>query len=209
MNQFASSPTDTATALIEAGRFLFSRKGYDGASVRDITSTAGANLGAITYHFGSKRAFYEIVLTETLRPLVDRVGAAATGEGSALDRIEAVVDTFFDHLARYPELPRLLLQEVTAGRHPPAEVIRILQRNAAYLGGLVQEGQEDGSIRTGHPFLMAISVVSQPVYLSLIAPLVSEVAGVDLANPVVRGQVALHVKSFARAALERRDERIR
>ena len=44
--------------LIEAARQQFARVGFDAASVRDITARAHANLGAITYHFGSKEALY-------------------------------------------------------------------------------------------------------------------------------------------------------
>ena len=52
----------TRAALTDAGRSLFAKRGYDGASVRDITRLAGTNLGSVTFHFGSKRALYGAVL---------------------------------------------------------------------------------------------------------------------------------------------------
>jgi AcrR family transcriptional regulator len=56
------SEPGTAAALLEAGRVLFAERGYEGASVRAITAHACANLGAITYHFGSKRDLYDRVV---------------------------------------------------------------------------------------------------------------------------------------------------
>jgi len=197
---------DTRAALMAAGRHAFAGRGFDGASVRDITREAGVNLGAITYHFGSKRALYEAVLTSGLTPMVERVGTVAMGPGTPLDRLDAVVDVFFDHMGANPDLPRLLLQEVAAGKQPPAAVVAILQKNAAYLVRIVSEGWADGSVRRGHPVLTALSVVAQPIYMTVMAPMLREVGGVDLADPGTRRSAAEHVKRFVRTGLSVRQE---
>src|SRR5690606_10168216 len=102
--QLGSRPTDnsdarrgaTRDALIAAGRARFARHGYDGASVRAITARAGANLGAITYHFGSKRALDDEVVRRCLEPLADRVLSLARGGSAPLDRIETVARAFVE-----------------------------------------------------------------------------------------------------------------
>ena len=197
---------ETRTALLRAGRRLFASRGFDGASVREITREAEANLGAVTYHFGSKRALYQEVLAAGLSPLVDRIGDAAEGEGAPLDRLQAVVDVFFDHLAANPDLPHLLLQEVAAGKAPPPEVVAILRRNVGHISRILTQGHDDGSVRRGHPMLSAVSVASQPLYMTLVAPLLRDVGGVDLRDPATRRMAADHVKAFVRAGLESREE---
>ena len=197
---------ETRATLVRSGKRLFATRGFDGTSVRDITRDAGTNLGSITYHFGTKRALYEAVLKSGLTPLVERVGIAASKEGPALDRLEAVLDVFFDHLAANPEIPRLLFQEVAAGKKPPAEVVAILKRNAGHIAGILTEGREAGTVRPGHPLLSAVSVASQPLFLTVMAPLLHEVGGVDLQDPATRRVVADHVKAFVRAGLESREE---
>ena len=208
---------ETRASLVQAGLTLFARRGFDGTSIREVTREAGVNLGAVTYHFGSKRKLYETVLEAGLSPLVDRVEEAAHREGPALDRIDAVVDVFFDHLAANPALPHLLLQEVAAGKRPPDVVISILRRNVANLLAILSEGWAQGSIRSPssqsgaeaggqHPVLFALSVASQPIYLSVISPLLKEVGGLDLQDDDTRRLVAHHVKTFVRAGLESREE---
>ena len=59
----------TAESLLDVGQRLFAERGYDASSVRDITGSAGANVGAVTYHFGSKEALYQAVLERALAPL--------------------------------------------------------------------------------------------------------------------------------------------
>ena len=82
--------------------------------MRAITREGGANLGAVTYHFGSKRELYAAVLEQGLRPLAARVHAVAQAEGTGLERMLGVVKAYFDHLAENPDLPHLLLQEIAA-----------------------------------------------------------------------------------------------
>jgi AcrR family transcriptional regulator len=186
---------------VAAGRKLFSQRGYDGASVRAITREAGANLGAVTYHFGSKRSLYAAVLEQELRPLATRVLAVVRSEGSALDRMLGVVEAYFDHLGEHPDLPRLLLQEVAAGKQPPPVVIDILRSVKEAIAGLQVQGVGDGSMRRGHPVLTALSVVSQPVYLALVAPLLRTVGPIDLTRPEARRMALDHTLAFVRAGL--------
>jgi AcrR family transcriptional regulator len=197
----AARGEQTRAALLRSARNIFARKGFDGGSVRAITRQAGTNLGAITYHFGSKRALYEEVLRAGLAPLADRLEALAGEPGTASDRLERVVDAFLDHLGANPDLPRLLLQEVASGKRPPPAVLQILQRNIRHVTSILAEGHGDGSLRKADPLLSAVSIASQPIYLSIMAPVLREATGLDLRDPATRALAAQHVKQFIRAGL--------
>src|SRR5690606_33782269 len=115
----ATNPSTDATtreALLTTARRLFAHQGYDATSIREITREAGANLGAVTYHFGSKQALYHAVLEQALEPFADRIVGAATGPGTPLERVTAVVGEYFDLLAETEDLPFLLIQEMMARR---------------------------------------------------------------------------------------------
>ena len=198
--------SDTQSVILDAARQLFARHGYDGASVRAITQRAGVNLGAITYHFGSKRGLYTAVLEDGVRPLARRVARAAQADGTARERMLGVVEAYFDHFTDHPDLPHLLLQEVAAGKEPPDVILEIVQSVKQTIASLQMEGVEDGSVRTGHPVLTALSVVSQPIYMTLVAPLLRRVAGVDLTDPEDRRQVVAHTLAFVEAGLRQHRE---
>jgi len=197
------APVGAATRadLMAAGRRLFARRGYDGASIRAITREAGTNLGAVTYHFGSKRGLYAAVLEQGLRPIAARVDAAVRSEGTALDRMLRVVEAYFAHFEEHPDPPHLLLQEVAAGKQPPDVVLEILRSVREGIAGLQVEGVTDGSVRAGHPVLTALSVVSQPIYLALVSPLLRTVGPVDLMDPATRRLALEHTLAFVRAGL--------
>lgn len=191
----------TREDLLSAGRRLFAQRGYDGASVRAITREGGANLGAVTYHFGSKRGLYAAVLEQGLRPLAARVHAVARADGTGLERMLGVVRAYFDHLGENPDLPHLLLQEIAAGKQPPPVVVEIVRSLKEAIAGLQTQGAADGSMRNCHPVLTALSVVSQPVYLALVAPLLRTVGPIDLARPATRRMALEHTLAFVRAGL--------
>ncbi|HET9986845.1 MAG TPA: TetR family transcriptional regulator [Longimicrobiales bacterium] len=192
---------DTADALLRAGRALFAHHGYDGASVRAITDSAGANLGAITYHFGSKRNLYGAVLRECIAPLAERIRAAVASPAPPLERVEAVVRAYFRYMLDTPELPRLLMQELVMGREPADEVAAAIRPVLGALRGVVLEGQADGTIREGDPALMAMSIVSQPLHMILGQRLLAKVAGVELRDPETRERLMAHAARFARNGL--------
>jgi AcrR family transcriptional regulator len=191
---------DTRSALIAVARKVFAQEGYNGASIRRITSEAGANLGAVTYHFGSKRQLYVEVLRTVMGPILPRVRGAAAGEGTGLERLVDAVRAFFEHLSENPDQPGLMMQEIAAGRSAPAPVLEVVRETFSTLMGLVEAGQRDGSIRAGSPPLLTLSSVAQPVYFTLARKLAPAIVG-PLLDDRARDQVADHVIEFVRRGL--------
>lgn len=64
----AASET-TKQALLDAAERLIAQHGVDAASVRAITEAAGANLAAVSYHFGSKNGLVRSVFERRLVPI--------------------------------------------------------------------------------------------------------------------------------------------
>lgn len=54
----SSATDDTRNRLLEAAGEIFAAKGFQAATVREISQKAGANLAAINYHFGDKMQLY-------------------------------------------------------------------------------------------------------------------------------------------------------
>lgn len=68
-----SGPEATRAALIDAGLDLFGRLGFAATSTRAVAKAAGANVAAISYHFGSKEGLHAACGAEVAR----RLGATA------------------------------------------------------------------------------------------------------------------------------------
>ena|SRR5687767_15356794 len=70
----------TTTALVEAGRRLFARDGYEGANLDEVARTAGVTKGALYHHFANKRDLFRAVFEAEERALARTCAAAYTRE---------------------------------------------------------------------------------------------------------------------------------
>lgn len=106
----------TRERIMTSAERLFSKRGIDAVSVRDITDAAKVNSAAIHYHFGSKRGLVEALLTRWAGELVER-------RGRLLDTVE--------------EAPELRLRDVVEVLVAPmVELATARRRGGGYVGFL-------------------------------------------------------------------------
>jgi len=61
--------TRTKCLILNTAERLFAERGFSDVSLRQIIAAAGVNLAAVHYHFGSKEALIDEVLTRRISPL--------------------------------------------------------------------------------------------------------------------------------------------
>src|SRR5436853_4419176 len=95
MNDRAAATTER---IMDAAERLFADHGFEGTSIRDIVEAAKVNLAAIHYHFRSKEALLEAVLTRRISIVnearLQRLQAVETAAGSRSPSVEAVLRAF-------------------------------------------------------------------------------------------------------------------
>jgi len=63
----------TKNKILDAAENLFANKGFNGTSLREITSLADVNLAAVNYHFGSKKELIKAVMSRYMNELSPRL----------------------------------------------------------------------------------------------------------------------------------------
>jgi len=124
-------PHETRTRILDAAEELFMQHGFEGTSMRALTTRAGVNLAAVNYHFGSKDALIEAVFRRRLDP----VNLARIAE---LEKLEANGNLSAEKIIRAFIVPSLRLVEDAKGGgrnfirllgrsySEPAKAIRVL-----------------------------------------------------------------------------------
>ncbi|MFT5577593.1 MAG: AcrR family transcriptional regulator [Paraglaciecola psychrophila] len=108
--------TETMRAsLIEAGKSLFSDRGFDAVSVRDIESLAGAKRNSLSYHFGDKETLWKASADAicSLMKLEFDKRLAIMKEISQQETLALLVRFYVRFHAHNPQLSRLMSQEAT------------------------------------------------------------------------------------------------
>jgi AcrR family transcriptional regulator len=94
----------TRERILDAAERLFAERGFDGASLRAITSGAGVNLAAVNYHFRSKNDLIHEVFACRLAPINARriamLDACEAEAGNGVVPLEEVVRAFVEPLLR-------------------------------------------------------------------------------------------------------------
>jgi len=106
----------TRARLIDAGMAVFLARGYDGASLSEVTERADLGTGTLYLYFEDKRALYEAIARRTLAGLVERWQRRAAQEPAGAARVLAMVEVFLEFLTGKPEQARLFLLD-----GPPVE----------------------------------------------------------------------------------------
>ena len=60
---------DTKARLLDSAEKLFGMNGFEGTSLRDITTEAEVNLAAVNYHFQSKDSLIDAVIARRIEPV--------------------------------------------------------------------------------------------------------------------------------------------
>ncbi len=107
--------TDTTAAISRAALQRFAAQGFEATSLREIAGDAGVDVALISYRFGGKHGLWKDIVSQAgadLREALER----ATGDsdaGDAEQRLDYSARTFLAYLLDRPEVPRLLLRDIT------------------------------------------------------------------------------------------------
>jgi len=195
--------------LLEAAEELFSERGFDGTTVRELAAAANCNVAAVNYYFGGKDKLYEAVWRRQLQRIRDRRIASVEAvmeqrdvEPSLEGLIRSYANAFLEPLADEQKGCRhlqLMAREMVERRLPRSlfieemviPVMRVLEKAFCRLyPGL---GQKDAQ-------LVILSIVGQLVHMVMVRAMFEErgvawLAGLDL------GEVVEHIVRFSSAGV--------
>ncbi len=116
----------TRSRILRAALEVFATRGFEAASLREITDRAEANVAAVHYHFGSREALAQEVLRAVAGPLnrlrleaLDRACAAGRPDLAAV--VEALVGPPVTMSFEATGESRLLIRLLVQARAPPRE----------------------------------------------------------------------------------------
>jgi AcrR family transcriptional regulator len=96
------SATARRAQLIDVGRIVFAKRGYEAASLEEIADRAKVSRPVLYEHFGGKEGLYAVVIDREMEYLVRRI-AEAIASGSPRERIEAAALAFLSYVKDHPD----------------------------------------------------------------------------------------------------------
>ena len=153
----AAPAGDARECLLTTAMRLFSEKGFDTVSVRDICSASKTNISLVSYYFGGKEGLYRSVLEEhmtrfrsQLEAAMDRFGNEKMTREVFQREIRAIVEVVVQLNIDHPEFGPIMLRE-RIDKMPHAREIhmRTARPLADRLEKLMKDAQDAGILRAG------------------------------------------------------------
>lgn len=215
MPEESHQPDSTKEALLQAAAPIFARKGYSLARVRDIAASAGTNVAAVNYHFGSKEGLYTSVLRRLISaaiekfPLAGPPGVAELGVEQRFTRavsslvqrvtVAVSVDVVSEIMVREMAHPTMALDQI---------VKELIKPQFHQMSGIISEllgpDAKQREIETA-----TFSVVGQCLFYLLGRPLIERLAPEVLpGSEADLERLSRHITAFSIAGLMETRRRI-
>jgi len=104
---------DKRQRIRAAARELFSKHGYESATLRQIAKRAHVGLGTLFNYAQDKRDLVFLIFNEELAAVTELALKAADSPTSLVDQLSAIYEPHYQYFSENPPLSRVLLKELT------------------------------------------------------------------------------------------------
>lgn len=121
--------------IIKAGKKVFTLKGREAASLKEIAEEAKVNKVLLLYYYSSKQSLYDKVFENTVCKVLTRIISAISPGNNLYSSIDSFTNTVVDLYNEDPTSINFLIQELN---HNPASFLKYMKSNKG-LSDLLRE----------------------------------------------------------------------
>jgi AcrR family transcriptional regulator len=138
---------DRRKEILDAARVIFSEKGFERTSMAEIAAKVGVVEGALYKHFGGKRELLFEATRAFYEPLIEATSAELSGISGARNRLRFVIFRQLQAFVRYPEMCRLIMQDIRPHEDYYGSVVRELnKKSTSAVVGILEQARSDGEL---------------------------------------------------------------
>jgi len=139
--------------LLNAGKSLFAKSGYEGTSTAAIAREAGSSESQLIRYFGGKAGLLEAIFNDSWTSLHSLVGPALEGAPHGREGILRLLTLMTRALSQDEDIAFLFLFEGRRmrGNVPAVQLSKGFMEFMKVIDAQIDRGREDGSFRTDVP----------------------------------------------------------
>jgi TetR/AcrR family transcriptional regulator len=190
----------TQNKIAETAQELFLEKGFDGVRMQELADRAGVNKGLLHHYFKNKQSLFDEVFAKAIDQLFGKIEVSLANEGSLEDKINLIIDAYFDMLLSNPKLPIFVLFELN--KEP--ELFHKLfstDRISILINGLKKENKKINDKNAIHIILTIVSLsvfpfMARPIVIKMVKNEENFSQLIEERRPMIKLLVSNLVKSL-------------
>lgn len=193
--------------ILQAALDEFVQYGKKGARMQAIADKAGVNKAMLHYYFSSKENLHQEVIQRVINHAFSEISATIEANKEPKEQVRALIGTYYDFIAAFPELPHLILHEINSN---PVEIASLFSHiiigdNQApqTILHVIRQGTEQKQFREVDPRQFLITILSSVIFFFVGKPLLTRVLGIEDEEAFIR-QRKQHVLDVLLTSLERK-----
>ncbi|MBA4000176.1 TetR/AcrR family transcriptional regulator [Brevundimonas sp.] len=148
LNRRQAAKVRTRQKVLDAARDLFSERGYDPATIRDIAKGAGMSTGAVFANFQDKAELFEAVLAENMERLTEVVRASAAPSGPVKARLTTALDAGYHHtLGHLPLMQAIVARSWFQPQEAEQRARGFTKGLLSVIGEVLRDGVRSGELK--------------------------------------------------------------
>src|ERR1700674_623214 len=138
---------------------VFSEKGYEGASIRDISRASGVSLAGLYYYIKSKQELLYLIQIYTFKTILARLEKRLDGVAAPVEKLHILVQNHLEYFLRHPLEMKVLSHEDEAleGEYRK-EVLEVKRRYYGIALNIFEEMRKAGTARRLNPRVAVLSL---------------------------------------------------
>ncbi|HKG67765.1 MAG TPA: TetR family transcriptional regulator [Segetibacter sp.] len=148
--------------ILSAAEHLFSIKGFDGTSVRDIADDAGVNIAMISYYFGSKEKLMEALFEQRTTNIKVKVESLLRDDKSTpFEKVELLAEDIITRIMNKQQFFKIMMCEQVINKNPVIMdlIYDLKKKNLEEFSKLIRDGQQSGAFKKNIDVLLLMNIV--------------------------------------------------
>ncbi|MCD0465556.1 TetR/AcrR family transcriptional regulator [Flavobacterium cupreum] len=198
---------DKKIQILEVAEKLFSEKGFEGTSIRDISKMAKINIAMVSYYFGSKERLLEALLLYKTSDLKLQIELLLHENLEPLDKVNKLIEIYINRINCNRGIYRILHFELTSKKREEnlAAFTELKKGNLKSLETIVKEGQSKGIFRKDVIIpLITPTIMGTFFHFHMNKPFFEELLNLNtetLYNDYIKNSLTKHIQQTIKALL--------
>jgi len=186
----------TRTTILKNAVLLFSQKGFNGVSMRNIADLTKISAPALYNHFKDKHTLYITAIAESFQNKSANLLDALNSQGKAIERLERFITCLSEELYNDPNFRRLMQRELLDGDEKRLQFLaqEVFGASFTKLMTLLKELKPAGEAHS--LAIIIIGMVQKPFEISPLTKFFSEYQEEQITPPFVTQQVMSILSTF-------------